>query len=586
MKQYSRTWNLNNLFENGSRSLQLTQAIQKLSEGIKELKISLEKTSLQSSIIQLQNLEMLQQEIQSFIHCLMAQDVSDKEAIQLEHQIASIKSELETLSCQLNTHLISLSESEFEILLSDPLIQPIAFVIQERREWAKEKLPLPQEQIINRLSVDGYQGWQVLYEKLMGQTRIPFNQDELSVGQAESRLSHPERSVRKTIFHQWKKTWQQQEETYAHILNHLGGFRLQTYAERGWSSILKEPLFYNRMTAETLHMMWEVIENNKHVLLTYLAQKAQFLQLPQLSWIDIDAPLSTHNTALIPFDEASEIIVDQFTRFSPRMGRFAEDALKNKWLETEDRAGKLPGGFCSGHPQSKQSRIFMTYSGTTLDVFTLAHELGHAYHNEAVKNLPYMAQEYRMNVAETASTLGEMIMVDSMIKQANDPEKKRILLDNKLQRSVLFLMNIHARYLFETRFYAQREKGVVSVSELNHLMESAQKEAFHNALSEWYPHFWVSKRHFYMTDVPFYNFPYTFGYLFSLGIYAFSLNQEKGFEKSYDALLSDTGRMNVEALAKKHLGADLTKPDFWQNALDLIRADVENYTTMKTKELA
>jgi oligoendopeptidase F len=138
-------------------------------------------------------------------------------------------------------------------------------------------------------------------------------------------------------------------------------------------------------------------------------------------------------------------------------------------------------------------------------------------------------------------------------------------------------MNIHARFIFETAFYEERKQGLVSVERLNELMVSAQKAAFKDALSSYHPHFWAAKLHFYATEVPFYNFPYTFGFLFSAGIYARARQEGPAFEEKYKALLRDTGSMTVEDLAQKHLGVDLTKPDFWQSAVDMSVEDVRQF---------
>lgn len=200
----------------------------------------------------------------------------------------------------------------------------------------------------------------------------------------------------------------------------------------------------------------------------------------------------------------------------------------------------------------------MTYSGTPSNVSTLAHELGHAYHSFLLEDQPLFNQNYAMNVAETASTFAEVIVSDAQVKSATDSEEKLALLEAKIQNSVAFFMNIHARFLFETRFYEKRKAGLVSSEELSALMEEAQKEAFCGVLSEYHPHFWASKLHFYITDVPFYNFPYTVGYMFSTGLYRLALEEGASFAGKYDSLLQDTGVMTLEDLVSKHLGVDLS----------------------------
>jgi oligoendopeptidase F len=209
--------------------------------------------------------------------------------------------------------------------------------------------------------------------------------------------------------------------------------------------------------------------------------------------------------------------------------------------------------------------------------------LGHGYHQSIMNELPPLAQQYAMNVAETASTFAEMITFDAALKHAANEQEKLSLIEDKLHRAVSLLMNIQSRFLFETSFYAERRQGMVSVKRLNELMVAAQKEAFADMLVGYHPHFWASKLHFYNTSVPFYNFPYTFGFLFSAGVYAKALEEGPAFREKYVALLRDTGRMRVEDLAKRHLGADLTRPDFWEASIDLVMSDLDEFLRLTSK---
>jgi pepF/M3 family oligoendopeptidase len=333
------------------------------------------------------------------------------------------------------------------------------------------------------------------------------------------------------------------------------------------------------MSEKTLHVMWDVIDRSKDIFVEYLNRKAKLMGLEKLAWVDVDAPLG-EAAQKISFDDGAKIILDQFESFSPKMAAFSKKAFEHSWIEAEDRAGKRPGGFCTSFPIAGETRIFMTYGGTANNVSTLAHELGHGYHQHVMNDMPALAQQYAMNVAETASTLAEMIVSDAAVKKASTDEERVILLEDKIQRTIAFFMNIHARFIFETNFYEERSKGLVSVERLNELMVSAQKKAFKDSLSSYHPHFWAAKLHFYSTEVPFYNFPYTFGYLFSAGIYAKAQEVGPAFEDQYISLLRDTGSMTVEQLAQKHLGVDLTKPDFWQSAVDMAIEDVKQFMAL------
>ncbi|SEN51746.1 M3 family oligoendopeptidase [Lihuaxuella thermophila] len=589
-KPLSQTWDLDVFFPGGSRSKEFAAFLQRLEKDIEHLQKQIKQMEVPQSTQATGDLVQtvyLADEIQgrlkeaiAFTECLTAQNVKDEQAKLLYAQVVQLHSAYESALIELDKLILQIPQAVWNEFLATKPISSVSFPLNERREQAMEKLPPEQEVLANDLAVDGYHAWHDLYNKVVGRVTIPVEKDgkvqELSAGQAWNLFSHEDRSVRASVFAKWEEKWGKEAEFCAHALNHLGGFRLQLYRHRGWNSVLKEPLKINRMSEQTLQTMWEVIDRNKDLLAAYLHRKAKLLGLEKLSWYDISAPVGEVSKK-ISYDEAADIIVEQFERFSPKMARFAEKAFEERWIEAEDRPNKGPGGFCTPFGVSRQSRIFMTYSGTPDNVSTLAHELGHAYHQYVMDDLPQLVQNYAMNVAETASTFAEMLVADAAVKNAANEQERVVLLEEKAQSCTAFLMNIHARFLFETEFYEKRKKGLLSVEELNELMVSAQKRAYREALGGYDPYFWASKLHFYITEVPFYNFPYTFGYLFSYGVYARALEEGRAFEEKYIHLLRDTGRMTVEELAQKHLGVHLTRPDFWESAVHLALADVKEF---------
>ncbi|MFC3747996.1 M3 family oligoendopeptidase [Paenibacillus sp. GCM10012306] len=599
MKQpLSLTWELDSIFNGGSASPEFESFLQKLEGDIETLqqqvKASVSPVDVKGTEVLDSVIELLQSctgrlvQAAEFTGCLGAQNQQDKGAVRLSSKVSGLRARFEGISSQFDNVLRQTSDEVWEAWMARPEIAPLKFVLSESRSLAREKMSPELESLALSLAVDGYHGWSEHYETIVSSIKIPFEDEEgtrvLSAGQAFNKLDDADSNVRSTMFAKWEEAWGGVEDYCADTLNHLAGFRVNLYNGRGWDDILKEPLGINRMTRETLDVMWDVINRNKPALVSYLQRKAKLLGLESLSWVDVEAPVGNAN-GKISYDQAAQDIIAQFRNFSPKMADFAEEAFDKNWIEVEDRAGKRPGGFCVTFPESKESRIFMTYSGTASNVSTLAHELGHAYHSYLLKDQPVFNQNYAMNVAETASTFAEAIISDAQVKAAVNPEEKLALLESKIQRSVAFFMNIHARFLFETRFYEKRKQGVVSAEELSALMEEAQKEAFNGVLSSYHPHFWASKLHFYITDVPFYNFPYTVGYMFSTGLYRLALQDGPSFADKYDDLLRDTGVMTLEDLVSKHLGVDLTQPDFWQGASDLIIADIEEFLQM-TEHLA
>ncbi|NGM84754.1 M3 family oligoendopeptidase [Paenibacillus sp. 7124] len=599
MKQpLSLTWELDSLFPGGSSSPEFERFLSDLEKDIGTLAdkvravqapADLESTrSLDGVIDLLQSCTARLVQASEFAGCLGAQNQQDKGAVRLSGTVAGLSARFQGVTSEFENVLRQTGDEVWGEWMARPEIAPLSFVLSESRDLAREKMSPELESLALELAVDGYHGWSEHYETIVSSIAIPYSDEDgekkLSAGQAFNKLHVNDNKARKEMFAKWEQAWEGVADYAADTLNHLAGFRLKLYERRGWDDVLKEPLSINRMTRESLDAMWDVIVKSKPVLISYLERKAKLLGLESLSWEDVEAPLAK-SSGKIPYDRAAEEIVTQFRKFSPKLAEFAERAFDSDWIEVEDRPGKRPGGFCVSFPLINESRIFMTYSGTPSNVATLAHELGHAYHSFLLDDQPVLNQNYAMNVAETASTFAEVIVSDAQVKAADSDEEKLALLEEKIQNSVAFFMNIHARFLFETRFYEKRKGGLVSAEEISALMVEAQKEAFGGVLSGYHPHFWASKLHFYITDVPFYNFPYTVGYMFSTGLYRLALQEGPSFADKYDALLRDTGVMTLEDLVRKHLGVDLTRPDFWQGAADLILEDISAFLEM-TKHLA
>ncbi len=584
------TWNLDAFFPGGSESPEFAAYLEQLEGDIASFARQAKEWEPPTTAAQAKSWAGLLETMQdiakrlrqgnAFVSCLNAQNMKDQKAKLLSGKMSQIGAAYSSAMTLVDAQILGMSEEAWSAVLSDERFTEVVSVLEERRRRAKEKFPPAMESLAGDLTVDGYHGWGDMYNTIVGRIVIPFEIDGkvvgLSAGQTANRMSSGDRAVRAEAHAKWEEAWQGQADLIATTINHLAGYRLNLYKHRGWESVLKEPLENNRMTEETLNVMWETIEKNKHHFVAFLERKAKLMGLPQLDWHDVSAPL-TANVRKVTYDEAANFIVEQFGKFNPDMATFAAKNFTDRWIEAEDRPGKRPGGFCTSFPVAKQSRIFMTFAGNAGNISTLAHELGHAYHQHVMNDLPQMAQGYAMNVAETASTFAELICDDAAIKAAADRDEKIALLADKAERAIAFFMNIHARFLFETRFYERRKKGMLSVDQLNDLMVTAQKEAYKGALASYHPTFWASKLHFYSTGQPFYNYPYTFGYLFSAGVYARALAEGPTFAQRYVDLLRDTGRMRVEELAMKHLGADLTKPDFWQSAIDLSVRDVEEF---------
>ncbi|HUG91701.1 MAG TPA: M3 family oligoendopeptidase [Planctomycetaceae bacterium] len=527
----------------------------------------------------------LREDLSSFVGCHAAADAANKRFQQLEAELSTLEPPRQRIATNLEFALKSAGEADLKALLAgDEWLREIEFFLHESRRNAAFRLPKPQELLAADLGVDGVHAWGRLYDRLSGAVRVRVLERgeivEKSVGQVQ--FTSPERSVRQNNFYAADKAWNAIADTCADAVNHIAGARLTLYRHLGLRDHLDRPLRHNRLRRETLDAMWSAVSRRKPVLLKYMNRKARLLGLDKLAWYDTQAPLpSTLNSqpSTLAWDDACRMVIDTAGRFSPEFGEFCRTALEGGWIEAENRSGKRQGGFCTGFPTAKQSRIFMTFTDSADSMSTLAHELGHAYHAHVLRDRPVFLQEYPMNLAETASTFAEAVLGEERLRVAASTGERLEILDHMLADAVSFLMNIHARFVFEDRFHRERAAGEVPAERLSELMLQAQRETYCEGLADdgWNPRFWVSKLHFYISSLPFYNFPYTFGYLLSLGLYAASGEFGREFPDRYRSLLLATGDRETEDAVRSTLGYDLTREDFWNRSLDVVDRRVEQF---------
>ncbi|WP_368646053.1 M3 family oligoendopeptidase [Alkalibacterium putridalgicola] len=593
----SQNWNMDSVFEGGSHSETLQKRIKELDALIQETLTQISEwepsedqpkySQLASFLEKRETIGNGLSEAGTFARGLFSANTKDLQAAKVVNQLSTVGSQMSEVETLFMKKLKDIPRDEWQTLISKEPFKQSAFPLEEKREKGQKLLSEKEEKIIQKLSLDGLNGFGNMYQTIVNSVNVPFEEDGkityLSAGQAANKLTGSEDpAVRARLLKDWENAWKEKAPLFSDTLNHLAGFRLQTYDLRGEKDFLNPPLEYNRMKEDTLNMMWDTITENKPKVVEFLNRKAALMGKDKLNWADVTAPVSVgdYEPKTYSFEDAQDFVTTHFGTFSQEMQDMAQRAFNEGWVEAEDKEGKRPGAYCSNLPESKQSRIFMTFSGSANNVSTLAHELGHAYHSHVMRDLPALNRSYAMNVAETASTFAEMLISDATVEAAASDEEKIALLDSKISRAAIMFMNIHSRFLFEKRFYEARQNGLVNEEELSTIMEEAQKEAFLDSLETYHPTFWASKLHFYITGISFYNFPYTFGFLFSLGIYSKAKREGQSFSEDYRSLLRDTASMTTEELAEKHLAVDLTQPDFWQSAIDEILADIDDYLAL------
>ena len=449
------------------------------------------------------------------------------------------------------------------------------FVLEHMRKDAQFAMSSEREALAADLNVDGLDAWGRLYDTVSGKLSFEMKWpdgrvEEIPIAQRRSLMEGPDRAIRQAAFEGGNKAWESVVDVTAAALNAISGTRHTLYDYRGIDHFLDKALFDAGISHKTIDAMFEAIQSERELSQRILRVKADAMALDGIAWYDLGAPLPFPDQGKLSWKDAQVMVQTSFAKAYPALGEFQQMMYDREWIEWEPRPGKRPGAFCTGSRLLRESRIYMTYNESIGDVRTLAHEAGHAFHSWVMRDLrPYQCG-YPMTLAESASTFGEMILTEGLLQ---DPDvstvQKALTLDQEVAHGAIFLMDIPVRFQFERAVYEERKSGELSVTQFKDLMVQTQRDVFGDVLLEGGedPYFWASKLHFYITGVSFYNFPYTFGFLLSRGLFSAFKEEGPEFLPRYEEFLRLTGSDTAEGVAKRSIGEDLEQPDFWIRAI-------------------
>ncbi len=513
-------------------------------------------------------------QVATFTHCVTCADTSDRSAARLATRADAIFSRFGRAWVGPEDGIANASDEAFEALERREELASMRPFLGRIRRNRRLLLPRAEQALLRELTEDGVRAWGQLYDRISGQLQVELDGEEVAVTQAFNLLGGTDPAKRIAAFAALDTAWSGVEEDCAQALSHIVGWRQSLNDRRGVDE-LADTLARNRLTRKTLDAMLEATRRARPLLQRYMATKSGLLG-KELGWEDLAAPLPLQDTSQ-DWTSSRDFILEHFGSYHGELADFARAAFAGRWIEAEDRNGKRPGGWCANVPLSGESRIFMTHGGTFRSTVTLAHELGHAYHNWVCRDLLPSQRAITSTLEETASVFAESLVRDAALEATDTREARLAMLDARLMAGVAFLMNIPARYELERALYPLRRKGVFDPDELSALTLRCQEEAYGGALATWYPRFWASKLHFYISSFAFYNYPYAFGYLFAQLVYRKVLAD--GDHAAYVALLRRTGWDDSEPLALETLGLDLEDPDTWSLAVRGLEEDLDAFVT-------
>lgn len=523
------------------------------------------------------------EEWSDFIYCLYAEDVTRSEVHPLLEEIEIVQTMVRSEAAALDTKIAALSQEEWEELVTG---SPYAFFLNERRDIQSRRAPLGQEQLLQDLGVDGFQGWGQLYIQRFMALRVDLDNKQVTIGQGlHEAMFAPDRSARLAAATAVDTACAQEADLFATILNRIAGFRLQSYKMRNWEQPLTELLEQNRISEASLTAMMEALDQHRDLFHAYYARKIAQAERVTGEWHDFET--NTYRSARhVPFEMAQSIVTKQFKQLNPQLGAFTENVFSKGWVDSENRPGKAEGGFCAAFPIAKESRIFMTYRDNYPDVATLAHEFGHAYHNYLLQDEPYLNQVKGTSIAETASTFMENLALDAAIKETTEREEVLALLEVKIREGLKYASIVPGMFRFEQRFYAERQQGTVSAERLSELLQEEERLAYGPVLPEPARYKWMYISHLFNPNLAFYNIPYTIGYLLSNSLYQTVQADPSQFSTVFEAVMHDSGQATIDEIVKRHLDADPTSVAFWMEAQQPLVQAIEQYLTLTESSLS
>ena len=465
-----------------------------------------------------------------------------------------------------------------------PSLAQYKHFIEDLRRTQKHSLSEVEEKLLEQTANSGSRAFRRLFGELISRLTFPIelNGQKRELTQSELlALSHdPDRAVRRRSAEVLSDVLKANAHPIHFTYNTLLLDKLTKDKLRGYTRPESSRNSANELDDSTVDMVVDVVKSNYNIVAEYYRLKAELLDLPQLYHYDRYAPLGEVKEN-VSYAQAKEIVLEAFGEFDPQFKAMAEKFFANNWIDAKVAEGKRGGAFCAGLVPTLHPYVMLNYTGSSRDVQTMAHELGHGLHDLLASKQNYFDYHPVLPLAETASTFAEMIVFEKLFNNLHTTKDKLALLASKIEDSFATVFRQVAMYTFEQRAFASRAKeGELSLERLNAIWQQSIGEMFQDSLYLGADHAitWLYVPHFVYT--PFYVYAYAFGELLVYSLFARYHREGEAFKQKYIQFLASGGAQSPRQLLAK-LDIDIDSREFWQEGCNLIAANVE-----KAKALA
>ncbi|MEK0368051.1 MAG: M3 family oligoendopeptidase [Nitrosopumilus sp.] len=455
--------------------------------------------------------------------------------------------------------------------------------LTHKRLFAKYALSEPEERIINTLDVTGISALVKLYDKITNSYEY-----KMKIGNKTKKMTREEitnyvrntspkirEAAYKTILTKYTENKGVIGEIYQNIVLN---WRDEGIEIRGYDSPISMRNIGNNIDDKTIESLLAVCRKNSPIFQKFFLQKAKMLKIKKLRRYDVYAPAAANiKEKNYTYNKSVKLVFESLGKFSKSLEEFARKVFNENHIDSSIRQGKRDGAFCSTLSPKITPYVMVNFTGKSRDVFTLAHELGHAVHSQAAQDRSILVQDAPLPLAETASTFSELLLYDNLSDKISDDEKK-IVLSEKIDDLYATIMRQSFFTIFEIDAHKQIGEGT-TIDEISKTYLQNLKEQFGNSvsLSEDFAIEWSCIPHFYHT--PFYCYAYSFGNLLALSLFQRYKKEGKDFVPSYIKILAAGGSKKPEKLLSEY-GFDIRSPKFWQEGFDYVDEQVKALSSL------